>query len=107
MDAEMDNESVEQPEEHMSVRDVMPEVALIALLLLLWGVKDATRIPSDIRELLHLSLGTPLVPIMLWGIIAGLLGTASIIAGIGLLNYAPWARRTALVVTLGYAVYYL
>ena len=93
-------------EKEVTLRDALPEVALIGTLLLIWGISDAIRLPLNI----HAELQRSFHPTMIWitqNIVDYLLHIGAIIIGIGLLRCASWARRGAIMLLTAFAVYWL
>ena len=92
------NDAEENVQEE-NLQPVLPEVVLIGILLLFWGVYEPFRVPASmpfieiLRDFEHNTMET---------IVNYALGMASIIMGIGLFRSASWARRGTIILIFCY-----
>jgi len=80
---------------------IVPVVLLIGTLLLIWGIIAVVSAPVTMRTALIAPRILEVRPYLLYEEAGSLLlGLAGIVAGVGLLLFAPWARRAAVGYTL-------
>lgn len=80
----------------------LPEVAFIGVLLLFWGISGVLQEINTVKITLvfyqeHNTATPPLYQYFAPSVLNGVLWLVGIIIGIGLLTYAAWARRTAVI----------
>lgn len=102
-------------DENVETKSIAPEIALIAILLIIAGIGGMISGPIKIWQLLTLwsnpdvsAFGTMFQPrelartsVYLWEILRLPFLTAGAVCGIGLLRQAAWARKASVVVLIG------